>query len=666
MGCDSQIPIVPVTGFLDTRSLPDQVPYGGYRRALNVEVTTKQRLCRARGWAKRGYSEAEFNNQDLHDQLSGSAQHVILLHEAITTAGFTHLYAATQNRIYASISGSGNWNLISDELGPQANTDCPDICWSAGSVGQITVFSNNIDKPVFHVAGQPPLVGDQAVAVIKDLERLKVSKAGLVVSWNGLLLLMDVEQDGTRHRGRIIWSDYNRPLSLWPNNGISLAGSSDLPNGEIILSAKAMADRLLIYTTVGIREAIISGGTAVLSFPQRYVSETGSRCLAYKRTLVSTGDTHYYMGKDGIYKYSLYDPQPELVDYIHRASATIFDDINSTACNAHCAGFNSERKQVWFSWARRGEACPSDTLVIGTEFPFCSLLEEGFSAFVNTEPHINAIIRDVVRTFCICTKQELEEAGLDESNQGGQCNPDPDAPCPVQPTSFWTLNEKSEPELDIVIEDWTQNSPDPGSFGGLYANITIGSICDTEFLAGDCQSNKVFVMASTYDKCLKEAANLFYREHCVSRTGCGLYSQDGYRSIMTSGALAFNAPNVKKQADSFQIEAHPEPATIPGELILRVGSADHAVDPLKDEGRCAIFWDEQDIYRLECQGVLTVAESRKEGSAPMEPFAWGLFLPGLYLYYEIEIRNNYSNPPHTGAAVCFSRYDMMAHKVEGC
>ena len=665
MAIDSQIPIVPVSGFLDRRSTIDEVPFGGYRRANNVEVSSKRRLCRARGWTKHR-DATPYNNQDLHDQLVAPAlvQEPTMLYQARTIAGFTFLFAATQNRIYSEVPATGNWRLLSDELGGTPE-DCSEILWSAGHVGRIVVFSNNADKPVYTIIDQPPMeANNQSVSLIADLERLKVTRVGLVISWNNLMFYMDVEQDGARFRNRILWSDYNRPLSIYPNNGVSLAGTSDLPSGEIILNAKPMADALMLYTSMGIWEVRVSGDDNVLSFSKRYSHDEGSRCLAYKRTLVTTGDTHYYMGRDGIYSYSFYVQKPELVDYIHRASAVIFDDINAGACNAHCASFFPDRRQVWFSWARSAETCPSSTLVVGTEFQFCSVIDEGFSAFANTEPHNNLILRDWIRELCICTSSELEGNDFGFIKEGGYCTPETDPTCETRPQSFWTQTPKTEADIGVTTEDWTQTAPDADSFAGLFPNLTIDQVCNTEFLAGECNASATFVMASTQDKCLKDAGNVFYREHCTDATGCGTYSKDGYKSLLTSGALHFNAPEQEKIASCFQIEAHPEPSVLPGEMLFRIGVATQAIDPITASGQCLIAWEEQDTFLLECQSDLTLAQSRQEGTFPDQPFAWPLYARGCYLYYEIEIGNPRSTPRDTGAAVCISRYDLSVRQLK--
>lgn len=668
MACPSQIPIVPVSGFLDTRSDPDETPFGGYRRANNVEVTSKRRLCRARGWTKHR-DQTPYNNQDLHDQLVAAdlVQEPTLLYQARTVAGFTKFFAATQNRIYSEVPATGNWRLLSDELGGDLVSDCSEILWTAGHIGRIVVFCNNVDKPVYTIVDQPPIEpNQQSVTTIRDLDRLKVTRVGLVIAWNNLMLYCDVEQDGQRVRNRVIWSDYKRPLSIYPNKGISLAGTSDLLTGEIILAGKPMGDALMLYTNMGIWEVRVSGDDNVLSFSKRYSHDEGSRCLAFKRTLVTTGDEHYYMGRDGIYRYSFYVQKPELVEYIHRASAVIFDDLNATACNAHCAAYFPERRQVWFSWARGGEACPGSTLVVGTEFPFCSVIDEGFTAFANTEPHNNLILRDWIRDLCICTSAEMAANGFGFVKEGGFCTTQTDPDCPQRAQSFWSQDAKYEADIDVTTEDWTGPTPDDDSFAALFPALTVDQLCNSEFLAGECNASATFVMASTNDRCLKDAADVHYREHCTSTVGCGTYSKDGYKSLLTSGALHFNAPDREKIVDAFQVEAHPEAATIPGQILFRIGVAAQAVDPITAGGRCIIIWEEQEPFVLECQSDITDLQSIAEHTAPDQPFVWPLFARGMYLYYEIEISNPKAIPVDTGAAVCISRYDMFARQMSKC
>lgn len=643
------------------------VPFGGYRHVLNWEVTAKLKLCRANGWRKFR-DKPDYNNQDLHDQLVATEliQDPNLLFQARTGAGFTHVFAATQNRIYAEVPATGNWRILSDLLGGDPE-DCSERVWTAGHVGSIVVFSNNIDKPVYHQIGQPALEdADQSVSLLADLERLNITKVGLVVSWNNFMIYMDVEQDGARERGRIIWSDYKRPLSIYPDKDRSLAGKSDLPNGEIILNAEPLSDRLLLYTTRGIREMFVSGAANVFTIRERYVSDKeGSRCLAYKRTLVSDGSAHYYMGRDGIYKYSLYVTEPELVDYIHRASAAVFDDINAEACNAHCAGFYPAKRQIWFSWARAGETCPGRTLVIGTEFPFSSEIDEGFSAFLNAEPHVNLIIRDFVREHCICTTSELDSNGFGFIKEGGYCTSQAEPDCTTRPQSFHSQTPREEADIGVTTEQWDGDA-DADSFSALFSTLTVADLCGDEFLAGGCNSTQTFVMASTHDSCLKEAAAVLYREHNTDRAGCGTYSLDGYRSLMTSGALHFNAPEMEKVASWFHIESHPVPAAIPGDITLRMGVAAQAIDPLTAGGRCQIHWSEQNSLRLECLSDLTLAQSQKEHTAPSKNFDWSFYVPGRFIYYEIEITNPRSTPRDTGAGVCISRYDLTARQTSKC
>jgi len=215
----------------------------------------------------------------------------------------------------------------------------------------------------------------------------------------------------------------------------------------------------------------------------------------------------------------------------------------------------------------------------------------------------------------------------------------------------------------VTTEDWTKAAADADSFAGLFPDLTANEYCENEFLAGECNPSRLFIMASTFDRCLKEAANVYYREHCTSKAACATYSKDGYKSILTSGALHFNSPDQEKLASAFQMEVHTVPATIPGDLIFRIGVAAQAIDPLTAGGRCLIFWEEQEWYALECQYELTLAESKVQGASAFDPVFWALHAPGRFLYYEIEVGNSKARPIDTGAAICISRYDLSVRKI---
>ena len=66
------VPIKPVSGLFDVRSLPDEVGAGSFSLVKNMSVRAIGRRCRRGGWIKLlDGTNAVYNNEDAHDQLIG-------------------------------------------------------------------------------------------------------------------------------------------------------------------------------------------------------------------------------------------------------------------------------------------------------------------------------------------------------------------------------------------------------------------------------------------------------------------------------------------------------------------------------------------------------------------------------------------------------------------
>lgn len=658
--CFKNVVITPPTGPMDTRSTPDQVQVNGYRHVLNAAVTQKHRLCRDTGFQR--FLETD-NNADLHDQLFGNTpQPINMIYNAKSSAGISKLFVGTQNTIYALNSSTGNYRIISDQLGGDPVSGFPSTRWLGALNRDIVVLTNNQDKPVYHVIDAASDDDLQAVKLIPDLETLNVSRVALVFEWNNLTFYANVVQDGVRFGNRILWSDFGKALSVIPKANVSLAGHFDLDATEIILNAKPIQDAMLIYTNQGIWEARVVGGTGVLSFGRRWrAKDSFKRTLAYRHTLVSTGDEHYYFGSDGVYKYDFYTPRPELVEWIHKGSSLIFDDIDSGRCEIHSGGYEGSKNRIVWSWAARGEALPTRCFSINVEFPFSCYHDYGVTAFQNVSFDENTSLRSFILERCICTTvAELNAAGGDFVNEGGICAGEQDPVC-TEPTpkSFYS---NTPLEIDGITMENFLGEADADSLYMLLGDLRIADLCDAEESADACDAEEIFVFALSADLCLKQSAAVYYRELCTSKTGCGTYQRRGYRSRGLSGALGFSIPSDDKTANRFAVEAHPEDQTVPSKLVLRVGAASHAVDPLTEAGKCAILWDTEEAKSLECLSPKSAAEMIAEGLRPDSELEWPIYIEGRYLYFEWTVINDEVDPPDTGGAVCFSRYtiDVMA------
>lgn len=644
------VELSPLTGLLDLRSLPHEVSAGSFRWIENMGVTAKGKRCRRPGFEKLFSEESPYNNQDLHDQLAGDRQPITLLFESRSTTGVSRLVAATQNRIYAINNGTGNWRILSDELGGQSEVTCTGRRWHVAQVEDVLVFTNGSDEPVYWVFDGPPTyANDQSVTTIDDLQELNVTSAQVVISWKGLMMLANVVADGVKVPHRIMWSDFRKPLSFLPDANSSLAGYHDLGYGEDILAAVPLANSLLLYTTHGIWEANVVGGDEVISFTQRYAEPlTGSGCLAFRNTIVSDGEHHYYLGRDGVYVYDFYSPKPQRLDWIHKASSVIFDNIANDTCANHTAGYNSNAKEVWFSWAKQGEGCPSRTLIINTEYQSCDMLERGFTAFTNYSPSGAVSLREWLLEQCICTFEELAANGEGESDkEGGYCVQPDDPVCDGQPQSIYTQELTNVDGVEV--EDYTQEVADNDSLCARLGDLTLEDLCAAEQTAVECSANQRFIMASSDDFCIKQYGGIYAHEMCTDFSGCAVYELVGYDSILRSGPIDFKTPRGLKYVKQFTIDCEAVFQTIPTDLIARLGYSRVPTDPNQVE--CPIMWNNLPAKPIACASSKTEAQHEAVMTRPYKALQWPVFIGGHYIYWELKVSG-------IGGASCYSSINM--------
>lgn len=650
-----------IAGPMDTRSSPDAVLYGSYRYVKNFGVVQKKRVCRLPGWTKL-LDRPSYNNQDLRTQLidlidSDSRRYITFLYEAESTFGTTKLLAATDRALYALNISTGNWKVIKTGFGA-------DNLRLYGAQNQDNViFTNDYDKPFYWNFDQPNNDSStESVAEINDLNTKGITRASVVITWSGCTFLMNLVQDGRTFGYRIVWSDFQNGLSYIESKD-SVAGNQDLDNGEVILAALPMANVLLIYTTRGIWQCNQTGDpTTVFGFSKRYdAKNSGEACLTYRNTLTSIGNEHFFAGQEGLYTYSLFKDKPELVEWIHKGSSLIFDDINDGRCDIHVAAYNPLRREIWFSWAKSNEDSPSQTLVFNTQFPFSAVVDHGFSSYGVFQPKEPVtILQDFLLQNCICTQDELDTY-LGDTQEGGFCSAPDAVVCADQPDSFYTTVTQEIADGDddpIVTEDWNQVEPSANSLCSRLGSMTLSELCVAES-KGACKPSRIFVMASTTDKCLKQMSDIYYREVCTAFTACGTYEKRGYRSLLRSGPINLKDTDNEKIVQRFVAEVEAAVATVPGQIKFRIGTSAQALD--SNQTTCAIIWVEEDEKVLACLSSLSETQHEAQGTRPDVEYEWPTYAEGMYFYFELEIVNGGSTPfEDTGAAACLSRYTMFA------
>ena len=289
----------PASTCADRQNPPDAVPWGRFRDTLNVVVDSEIALRRG-GWTRWGAEFEEVENPDLH----GTS--VRTLFSWSQAWGNRILLAGSTAGVHRWSPGSGVWSAIAGVPALES-----DERRSFAAVGDTCIFAGGLGGSVAETITSYT-VGNVGVSTIADLTTIGLSAANLAVEWRGVIFLMDVVMEGSRVGHRIVWSDFNAPLSYVPGVD-SIAGFQDLDPGEIILGAAISGDSLYLFTDRSIWRVVATGDDEVYRFQQVYRSATGHRCLWGPYTLDVLPDGNViYLGDNGrVYVYSPYQASPE-------------------------------------------------------------------------------------------------------------------------------------------------------------------------------------------------------------------------------------------------------------------------------------------------------------------------------------------------------------------
>lgn len=392
------VSIHPLTGVLDTRSRPADIPPGGFRYKQNFAVNSEGKLCRRDGH-QRSFSDvlydnngvllsdpshgagSNYHNHDHHHQ-GATREPINFLYESTSSAGIRRLFDGTQSRISVLDSDAGTWTDIATGYGT------PGSRWHADELQDVIIFVNNFNGPLSADITAPYTPGP--VSSIGDLNTLQMTRCRVVVQFQGFMLLMNVDEGGLTYSSRIRWSDLNLPKSYAVTGPPSLAGFQDLDYGDEILAAAEMMGSLYVYTRRSIWKVSIAGTTTdVFSFTRVYTEpKNQAGCLTFPDTLVSTGSEHWYMARDGIYNFNPYIAAPERQDWLHRADGMIYrtptTQMDTAFCPSPVAEYFPNERELWFSWPSIGQKGINNlTMVAQIEQKTADLVDTGYTVLCN-------------------------------------------------------------------------------------------------------------------------------------------------------------------------------------------------------------------------------------------------------------------------------------------
>jgi len=449
---------------------------------------------------------------------SGCREAITHLREFKNFQGARKLIAATATRIYALNERTGNWRLLADGLGGEvadtacsttSKCECSDTRFSSAVIGNYILFVNDFDRPLFWQFDGPNTGCNLwAANPIPELAALNIDRAGCIVEWKGIIWMGSVWQDGKLHNDRLVWSDFNRPLSWIPADN-SAAGFQDFGSGQHILRLEVMGDYLFIYTNRSIIQLSFVDDPKLFTSLTLY---TGSDALKYKYSLVNLGEAHAYLSEAGCFSMTLTDSRPQRLEWMHRSSAAIFKGIgsehlsdfphldpfgpvNKNHCNQVIGGFNDLTKELWFSWPTDDNVCPNMSLVYNLYYSSAHLVDHGFTAFTNYVSDTRPNVRDFLHEHQVCHFDFFTDSFVKEGIPYAAYDDEFDNP------PLYLFNEEEDPNLPHH----------PQSLCAQLGDLTIRDICET------CDTGQVFVMASALDYTLKQfTPDQFYRERYVT------------------------------------------------------------------------------------------------------------------------------------------------------
>jgi|GEM_PF-6043133 len=698
---------------LDVRSEPADMSSQSLRWLLNCEMGKTGRLQRRRGWTRLLY-DANYNNQDLHDQLlpiqsyydsqeppatdadkviawpsdlcageqknrSNGREVITLIKDVVSTNGSRRLVAATRSRIYELNEATGNWRILGD--GFSGNDSSTAKRWQSGQAKNFVCFTNDYDLPMYYEIGKDNLSGCAMSAIhpLPTLESIKLSKAAMLCVWKNVIFLGNVELDYGRLENKIVWSDLVRrdtaaspeEISFLSTKQGTVAGDADLSYGHKILRMLPLGNNALVYTTRGIWRVTATGGAppddSAFAFEPIYENDRGDKCLAYPEAIASTGDAHYFLSREGyLYRMDAFNLTPQRLDWLADASDLIPRTIDQRVCDAHCMAYDATNGEIHVSWAKTEESTLGPmSFVFTPEEEWGTYVDAEFTAYGSFTSDQRLTFRDFLRNIGICTTDQLSAQGGDLFLKEGLPI---DTPAPSNLTCIYTTQTKTEDGIET--ENW--DAPYADELSLCHYLETIGMTRAEDFCQ-ECNETLLFIGAHKEDGCLKQLNTGYAREWCANGNALGVLTDAGYISaegiyvtqgyvtrMITGPMIVFDDPTQMKLASYMELESETETNSLaaPARIGLKIGTSYQALDTSPHNLSCQTIWGNAVMQDFKCPLKLSTAEYRNSNLSPAFTIEGPFHKKGRYLYVDISIGAEQGGVivPGTGGGGAFSNF----------
>lgn len=526
------VSLKPLTSVMDVRSLPNDMKYGPIRYRLNWWMNQNARLARLPGWT-RFLNETPYYNADLHDQLlplqvyydggdvdsatswpnalcdgtlktrTAVREPLSLMFETLSTSGNRNLITGTQSRLYEFNYSNRNWRLLADGMGGPHRDDFT-IRFRCAQVKDTVVFTNNYDKPQKYLLDtEAKGCAVRVTSEITELNTIKLSRAKHIIAYKGYIILGDVVMDGRRMKGTMVWCASNRPEKWDPIDTALDCGSQELP-GQEIRGWEHLGDGIVIYTDKEIWKCYTTGNKdAPLEFTRVYRSDDGKGCLFYENTLVSSGTTHYYLGKDGTYTFTPYVNEPSQEEWINKGDGLMFANINESCGGGTNAAYYAEFDAIFVWWAAYDAYMPEQCFIFQPKFNFTAYADFGATAACQFTVDDRPGFRDYMFSpGCACGDTDYKAMFVKEGYSGRT------ADCTAAPVHVWT--DETMTIDGFVTENWLSENPSADSLCHILGTQNAEDLC------ASCAQSRKFIFAHYQDWCIKDFNNAYSREACVN------------------------------------------------------------------------------------------------------------------------------------------------------
>ena len=601
---------IPLNGIFDSRSSADQQAIGAFCWKQNWEISPDGKMRNARGFVKpygidpfrqnQGGVPCPYVNWDFHNQGFGVAradrEPMTLLFPSTSNLGIRRLYMGTKTKFLRLEESVGTWTTIGSGFAADGSANKTQIRFYAAELQDKIILTNGYDKVQYHT------LGTNVMQEIGDLNSAgeggaAISKAEVVVQWQGVIFLMNMMEGSSRFASRIRWSDLNNGISWNIATSNTISDYQDLDYGERILAAIPLLDSLYVFTDRSIWKCnfVVTTGdapSAVLNCVRKYTEpKNQAKCLAYRNSLVSDGFNLWYMARDAIYKFNPYSAEPERVEFVYRSSDFIFDrgniriDVNSPV--SPIGEYWPDSQEIHFSWPIY------DATFIGD--PSCNVPPPVVSSGLNRH------------TLVVNTKYSTTD-----------------------------YRDYGMTALASFKSDPSQNGNPINQFY-FFGSSSI-DYCLKQIGVG--HAREIFDLDSYYATASQE-----------------LWNALGYYPILRA-VMPTSLFDVEKFAKSFYIDAVSEDNA--GNVFrLRTATSYQAMDANNTVNGCGVLWRQWSDKVIRCLYNKSADQYSASNVRPNTGFLWSFLIRGKFLYWELKVSKPDGSAPDSGSVIP-SRIEIQA------